>query len=340
MRRALLLGLALWLALGLGGCGGKELHQRFLIRGMGVDWDKGGCTVTLRAATAAQTGEELLACQGETLAQALSQLPLLTGREAFYSHNTLVVFGRSCGEGGLGPALEFLLEEGRVRPTAQAYLAGGTAAEVLSLEREGALEELEQLSAAGQAEGWAVSTDLLGLVNGALRPGSSAVLPVVEIRGDRAAVTGAAYFRGDRLAGELSPEEARGYLALVGDLHRGPLTVEAGGQKVELTLAGGRTRREVEITREGEGEAAFSIRLRVGVQGAGVSEEAKRAAEEALAGEMEAALGEALGEGCDIFGFGNTLSQRYPRWWAEYGDGWQERMARCGYEIEVKICCG
>src|SRR5699024_2927550 len=118
------------------------------------------------------------------------------------------------------------------------------------------------------------------------------------------------------------------------------LTVEAGGQRVELTLAGGSTRREGELTREGEGEAAFSIRLRVGVQGAGVSEAAKRAAEEAQAGEMEAALGDAVGEGCDIFGFGNTLSQRYPRWWAEYGDGWQERMARCGYEIEVKICCG
>ena len=67
MRRALLVGLALWLALGLGGCGGKELHQRFLIRGMGVDWDEGACTVTLRAATAAQTGEELLTCQGETI---------------------------------------------------------------------------------------------------------------------------------------------------------------------------------------------------------------------------------------------------------------------------------
>lgn len=337
MRRALLLGLALWLALGLGGCGAKELHQRFLIRGMGVDWDEGACTVTLRAATAAQTGEELLTCQGETLAQALSQVPLLTGREAFYSHNTLVVFGRSCGEGGLGPALEFLLEEGRVRPTAQAYLAGGTAAEVLSLEGEGALEELEQLSAAGQAEGWAVSTDLLGLVNGALRPGSSAVLPVVEVRGDRAAVTGAAYFRGDRLAGELSPEEARGYLALVGDLHRGPLTVEAGGRQVELTLAGGSTRREVEITREGEGGAAFSLTLEARAQGAGVSEEAKRAAEEALAGEMEAALGEALGEGCDIFGFGNTLSQRYPRWWEEHADGWAEEMGRCEYEIAVEV---
>ena len=62
-----------------------------------------------------------------------------------------------------------------------------------------------------------------------------------------------------------------------------------------------------------------------------------KSAEEALAGEMEAALAKALGEGCDIFGFGNTLSQRYPRWWAEYGDGWQERMARCGYEIEVEL---
>lgn len=208
---------------------------------------------------------------------------------------------------------------------------------MLSLEREGALEELEQLSTAGQAEGWAVSTDLLGLVNGALRPGSSAVLPVVEAQGGRAAVTGAAYFRGDRLAGELSPEEARGYLALVGDLHRGPLTVEAGGQRVELTLAGGSTRREVELTREGEGGAAFSIRLRVGVQGAGVSEEAKRAAEEALAGEMEAALAKALGEGCDIFGFGNTLSQRYPRWWEEHADGWAEEMGRCEYEIAVEV---
>ncbi len=137
MRRALLLGLALWLALGLGGCGGKELHQRFLIRGMGVDWDKGGCTVTRGRQPRQRLGKSCLPARGRPWPRPSRRCPL-TGREAFYSHNTLVVFGRSCGEGGLGQALEFLLEEGRVRPTAQAYLGGGTAAEVLSLERGGA----------------------------------------------------------------------------------------------------------------------------------------------------------------------------------------------------------
>ena len=43
-----------------------------------------------------EEGEEFFKSEGETVLEALNNLSLLTGREPFYSHNYLVVFGREC----------------------------------------------------------------------------------------------------------------------------------------------------------------------------------------------------------------------------------------------------
>ena len=88
--------------------------------------------------------------------EALSSLSLSTGREPFYAHNYLVVFGEGCGEEGLDRSLDFFIRYYNTRPAVGLYFTQGSAAEVLSFEQDGALfpmQDLQALSQTGEENG-------------------------------------------------------------------------------------------------------------------------------------------------------------------------------------------
>ena len=121
----------LFLCLCFSGCGYRELQERILIQAIGVDQAREGYQVTVRAADPGEEGDEVFTCQGMSVLEALSNLSLSTGREPFYAHNYLVVFGRSCGEAGLDSAMDFFVRYYTTRPSVQVYLAAGEAEEIL-----------------------------------------------------------------------------------------------------------------------------------------------------------------------------------------------------------------
>ena len=83
--------LALALALPLQGCGYRELYERLLIHGIGVDLAEDGFLVTVRSSISPEDeGEEYFRCEGRSVLEALTNLSLSTGREPFYSHNCSV----------------------------------------------------------------------------------------------------------------------------------------------------------------------------------------------------------------------------------------------------------
>jgi spore germination protein KC len=349
VRKITLCALAALLCLELSGCGYRELHQRVLIQAVGVDRSSQGYTVTVRAASSLEdSGDQLYTCQGDSVLEALSSLSLSTGREPFYAHNALVVFGRTCGETGIDDVMDLFIRYHDTRPGVQVYLAEGDASEVLSAKQDGAYlptGELQTLASSGEYNGKAVSVDFLELVNSGERPGSSPVLPVLGVRGDRVEVLGTAYFQDYRWAGTLSLEETRGFLALKGDLHRGEVVVEDRNfGTVTLSIARGKTTNRLSFA--SNGSPAFQTQCKITADistlsgGVEPDEEFYQSVEEAAAaqlqGEMASALTKALlKNGCDIFGFGNRISQQYPKRWASLD--WDAAMSRCDYEIQVEV---
>lgn len=343
MRRILALITALSLCLGLGGCGYPELYERVLIHGIGVDWTGEDYRVTVRSSTSAEEGEELFTCQGRTVLEALSSLSLTTGREPFYSHNYLVVFGRECARRGLDECLDFFVRYYNTRPAVELFLAEGTAEEVLSTEKDGKLmrmSELQALGSAGRWNGQAVDMDILGFVNGMEREGSSAVLPLLRAGEDSVEAAGTAYFSGAKEKGLLTLEQTRGYLALTGRLERGELALETEGGSVTLSLRGGTCKTTARI----EDRPAFRMRLEAEADVSAADTpgldwaELESAAGEALRSQAESALRQAVGEdGCDIFGFGVQLYREHPDYWRANGNRWPELMKECRYQVEVKV---
>lgn len=339
------------LLLGLWGCGGKELYERLLIHGIGVDADGDGFLVTVRSSISPEDeGEEFFRCRGDSVLEALNSLTLSTGRKPFYAHNYLVVFGEACARQGLDRCLDFFIRYYNTRPSVKLFLAEGRAEEILSAQKDGTylkMGELQQIGGSGKDNGRAVDTEILDFVNGVKREGSSPVAPVLRALEDGGVeVASTAYFDGYRLKGFLSPDQTRGYLAAKNRLENGEAVV-SGEDLGQVTLSLSGVSGTVEAEEVGGNLPGFIIRVRVRAdvsaldRGRDKLEEALYVrAEEELSGllreEIEGALEQTVQKDrCDIFGFGALLYRRDPSRWREIAGDWEEKMAQCAYRVEV-----
>ena len=240
-KKALALALVAALMLSMQGCGYRELYERLLIHGIGVDAVEDGFLVTVRSSVSPEDeGEECFTSTGKSVLEALTNLSLSTGREPFYSHNYLVVFGETCARQGLDSCLDFFIRYYNTRPAVQVYLAEGSAGEVLSFEKDGKLlrmSELQELGKSGQLNGKAMGAQLLDFVNGVKREGSSAVLPVLRAGKEGVEIASTAYFTGYKQAGALSLSQTRGYLAAKNLLEKGEAVVQGSFGAATLSLS-------------------------------------------------------------------------------------------------------
>lgn len=349
LRRAGAVALCLALLTTQTACGGRELYERLLIHGIGVDWDGEAFQVTVRSSSApGEEGEECFQCQGKTVLEALNSLSLTTGRQPFYAHNYLVIFGDACARHGLDKAMDFFIRYYNTRPAVQLYLAHGTAAELLTAKKDGKylnVSHLQQLRDAQGDTGRTVTVELLDYFNASRRAGSSPVLPVARLTGEDVQLDGAVFFREDQPAGSLTPEEVRGFLAAKGRLKGGSVALwdeSFGGVTLTLSDGGGRLRLApgseppqftVEVELDADLSAIDGGRERLEPDQYPLVEAAlARRIREEIQGALEKT---ALENGCDIFGFGTLLYQREPDRWETVSGQWPQLMARCGYDLSV-----
>lgn len=348
--RILCLALCAVLLTGLWGCGGRELYERLLIHGIGVDIDGDSFTVTVRSSVSPEDeGEEYFKCQGRSVLEALNSLSLSTGRKPFYAHNYLVVFGRECAEHGLDRCLDFFVRYYNTRPAVQMYLAEDRAEDVLSFQKDGKylkMSELQQLGDSSRDTGRTVGVEILDFVNGVKRQGSSPLLPVLRAGEDNVEICSTAYFDGYVLGGFLTLSETRGYLAVKDRLENGEAVIE-GDEFGTVTLSLSGSSGTVKMERKGNELPQFSIQVRAKGDVSAVSGgrnwlepeyygelENQLAAE--LQGEVEEAVKKAVIEDrCDIFGFGALLYRREPDYWKQISGDWKELMSQCSYSVTV-----
>ena len=348
LKRICSLLLAAALLLSLTGCGGRELYERLLVHGIGVDKDEDGLyRITVRS-TLSEDREEIYTCRGETVLDALGTLSLTTGRRPFYAHNYLVVFGMGCAQSGLQECIDFFVRYYGTRPAVQVYVAQGSAEDILCAQREGEyvkMSDFQQLGDSSKENGVSMLTEVLDFVNCALRTGCDPVVPVVAASDSGIEIISTAWFAGYDFRGLMPLDETRGLLAAKNELRNGEavITGESFG-RVTLTLV--ETLGRIELADTGGEHPEFTLRVETM---ADVSTASKQGhLEKDVYGEMEQALSHqlkeqienairrtALTDGCDIFGFGNVLYRSDPERWRTVEETWREELPLCSFNIEV-----
>lgn len=339
--RLLCVALCALLLLPLYGCTGRELYERLLIHGIGVDANGDGYSVTVRSSAGADR-EELFAAKGATVAEALNSLSRTTGRKPFYAHNLMVVFGRSCAQQGLADCIEFFTRSYDTRPAVKLSLAQTTAEEVLSYQADGAyvrMAELARLSESGKETGDVVQTELLDFYNETQQVGA-AVMPIFKLGSQGVEVSGTAVFADFALQGSLTREQTAGLLAVRGQRQQGVVSVSAENGEEALSLR----RCKANITLLSVGEVPqFLIELSVTASMAAeqpeteqLSSQLSASLEKLLRTRGSDALQTALCDyHCDVFGLGQLLARSDPDRWAELRADWGETVKNCEITLAV-----
>lgn len=312
--------------------------------------------------------------EADTLFEAFRELTTKAPRRLFFAHNQVILVGeRLAREKGVGPMLDFFERNPQIRRSTWILVARGDLKELMDV--SSVLDPLPGRHILGVIDNRDLSsrvaaTRLVDFMEMLESPGKEAYTGVAEMVPSETAsriglspsslgpdpskdikLTGAAVFRGDKLAGFLDQKETRGLLWVQGEVKGGP---------VEFELPEGGGRLAVEILRAGRGavklepsliEGQLSMRVKiktrvnlVEVQVPGLElgdpqvialleEELARAIRQ----EVEAALARLQRDyRADAFGFGEAVHRKYPQAWKQLKGEWKDYFAAMPVAVEVK----
>ncbi len=133
------------------GCENVQLQERLLIKGIGIDGEQGDYIVTVQyvdSYSSEDSGQsnKAVQVQGETVAQAVAQIKNTTGSSPFLGQNVGIVVGWETAEDDMQQLLDYFVRYCDSRPTVKLFLSRTTAEDILTLEADGTLIPIDQIS--------------------------------------------------------------------------------------------------------------------------------------------------------------------------------------------------
>lgn len=331
----------------------REMEDMALLRTMGVDRVSGGVAVT------GSTGPRARGLQGEgepalTLSadrESLSGACLaMRGRSdsyVFFGYVDQLLIGEELAEEGVRPVLDYFARDAELGLGAQVWLVRDTSArEAVSaggdtgVDRR--LETLRHDSKMGVASharaAGELYTDLLEL--------GSAYVPALVPTEDKTAILaerGYGVLSGDRLAGYLDGEPAKGLELLAGGPSADILEAELADQAVSVKVTSARTKSRLEF----QGDTPRALKLSCTVEGRlseyggrlteGELDQLQKLVEAQERTRLEAALARLKELRCDCVGLGAKAAIFHPARWQSIQADWPDWFSRLPADIEVRI---
>jgi len=317
---------------------------------------------------------------GYTVFDAVRNFVLQSGRKLFWAHMVVIVISEEVAREGLAPVLDFFDRDAEPRRLSKVIIAKGIAAkEIMKGQHE--LETIPAAAIRDLVEGFtsvstAVSVNLNEFLKRMSAGGVEPVAARIEVvaaeerekaeekalqSGDdggmaedprlkappRFRVTGAAVFKGDRLAGWLNRPETRGYLWTQGKVVSGIVVLKCPQNEKE-TIGIELIRSEGEIKpRVQEGRVVAEVKVKAEAHVGDVlcpldltKPETLRLLEKrmntVIENEVRAAFRKAQeGLRADIFGVGAALHRSSPGQWKKLKDRWDEVFPEVQVEIKA-----
>ncbi len=342
-------GVTLALALLLSGCSAlpypREMGNMALLRTMGIDLEEEDVRVTVSTGTRArglqsETEEAMaLSAAASSLSGAVTALRGMSDSFVFFGYVDQLLVGESLAKAGLTRTLDFFARDDELSLGAQMWVVRGDAGSATaSGNGEGPDQRLETIQRDGEM-GAAVLSRSAGEVFADVQDLGSAFVPALRLNEESGALTPAGYavFRGDRLAGYLEGEAARGLEMLEGHAPEGVLEEAVGSQpqSVRVVWTGNRV---------SYGDGGMDLNLRAWAQlmeyGSSLTEGERaalaRETERRLTGQVQAALSQLRSWGADCTGLGRRAALRTPERLERTGEGWAEEFSRMTIRVRVR----
>ena len=362
---------------------GVELSDRAIVQAIGVDaLPDGGVKVTMQIFSPGGTGgatgidasksnAKIIESTGRTLSDAISAASLKQGKQIFYGHNRVVIFGESAAKSGLYEYLSFFNNDHESRANLSLMISRSTAADIVKAEiNQGILpaEVLEKMADNAQQNGKAAMVTFFDVQRALENPTDDVVIPAIELSKSEGeaqegkegegkpedvqaiSMDGSALFADGKLAGYMDDGATRGLLWLRGEVCNTLLTASdpaLGEFSVDIYDSSTKL-----IPQLQDGHPVFQVKIRgkatlnelVMKQRESLSMKDLDRLGEIAASAIQRECGEAFAQtaeqrAIDVCAFGNLLWQQETDYWRQVHDDWKTVLptVRLQYDIRIEI---
>lgn len=331
----------------------REMEDMALLRTVGIDHAPGGVAVTgstgPRARGLQGEGEPALTLEAdrETLGGACLAMRGQSDSYVFFGYVDQLLIGEELAKEGVRPVLDYFARDTELGLGAQIWLVrGASAREAVSAGGDAGVDSRLETLRHDSKMGLASHTRTAGeLYTDMLELGSAFVPALVPAKDGTAVLAEQGYgvLNGDRLAGFLDGEAAKGLELLSGGPSADILEVRLPSQTASVKITSARTGSRLEF----QGDTPSALRLTCKVE-ARLSEYGSRLTEEELnqlqeqleaqeRSKIEAALAQLKELHSDCAGLGAKAAIPRPAQWQSVQADWPDWFSRLPVDIKVQI---
>lgn len=366
MKKIVVCLLSVLLLLPIGGCWNyRGLDDMTIVSSVALD--KGETTGTYKLSfefidmtdTVKDKGanSKIFEAEGKTLFEAVRDAKRKAYSKLYFGHTQVLILSQVLAKTeDLSPILDWFMRDGEVRETMLVAVSQEpTAAELLSAngfdQKVIGIKLRELLDEDNKITGASASIELYQCFDVLNFPGNDLAVSALRLapNGEESLceISGTAAFSGERLAGFLTPEETKYYLAAMNKLRGGIITfstIEGGKEDVSLEIHKCKTQKKV--FRDGDKpkvqlEVNFSVTVGeylhsfVHLDKERVSQLESIASKE-IKSRLEAVIRKAQKEyQADIFGFGELIHEKDFPLWKSVSENWETTYPQLAVEVTV-----
>lgn len=345
-----------------------ELDQISIATGIAVDKDQNNSirlTVQVGKAAAVGGGGEvgggdpgdkpyqLLDAVNPNVIGAFDDLRQDNSRTLFLHHNQVLIFGKSRAESGIIVDIDAFMRDQQTRMDVYILIADGDAKDILDVEME--LEKIPSTGIKRMIENKtkiskAFGVKLLEFVSKLTDKITAPVAPIIKIAEEpdskRLSLKGLAVFKGDKMVGQLSEYQSKGYVWVVENLKSGSLPVKTGQDSAELNIINVKSEYKPSFDEKGipkmtvDITGQFAIGQLIGFKGKKLEEvllQLQKNAADTIKGEILSCFKETQKLNTDIFGFGSHINKYHKQKWKAIEDKWDKIYPSLELSLNIQV---
>ena len=221
------------------GCTSKQLNERMVIQGIGIDYADESYTVTVMYMNTDSTNQsepyKKLTGKGRTITEAVTAIISKNGLEPLYSHNSFILLGDSLCKYGVSEALEFFAGYYQCRPSVN-VLVGSEEAQRLMSVKDITPQSVADLAESKNTTGRALTMPMYKFLSDIINETSSACTGLLTLDNDNLKYSGVAVFDGDTLSYKLNGSLTMGVMLLRGESDISAEVIPLGGENKSFAL--------------------------------------------------------------------------------------------------------
>lgn len=221
------------------GCTSKQLNERMVIQGIGIDYADDNYTVTVMYMNTDSTNQskpyKKLTGKGRTITEAVTAIISKNGLEPLYSHNSFILLGDSICKHGVSEALEFFAGYYQCRPSVNVLVGSEEASKLMSV-KDITPQSVADLAESKNTTGRALTMPMYKFLSDIINETSSACTGLLTLDDDNLKYSGIAVFNGDTISYKLNGSLTMGVMLLRGESDISSEVIPLGGENKSFAL--------------------------------------------------------------------------------------------------------